>query len=477
MAFGATYSQTNDTWKAGEEAIWTAGQTAMIPISSKLPGVANEAFDLATGYVVGKMRGQSDAQILDSMLTQGILGAGFKAGTKFSELSPGMKQKALNTFKTVAKESQKAVDGIYNQAKAKFNLEQAEVDYKKAKTELSKTAVSMVAPILGTGVGGGNISPVKISKSLLDVGKYHLLKGANNFKEFSASVLADVGDKSHGKLLPMFEKLFGKEKANADKTYQAAKNSVNYKELETNWIGKEVKVGDKLPEGYHWNGEQIRRNGGNVDAGYAKLQVDANGRISFASEERLSNPNTMNKNFKAEYFDEVKDRVSKAFPTLKGDDLIKRTNEVIDRWEKHHVIPDGLAQTDPLMKIARQLGWNVDEGKNQIGLNKKDILFDKRFDNSELGHWSDHKKYTRKVEEALKDLINDLEAKYGKTLEAMTPEELQKAKPDILREVRKVQEKFKQQIKDGTAPNVITPNGQKRIAFIPYQQREWSIRV
>jgi translation initiation factor 2 alpha subunit (eIF-2alpha) len=110
-------------------------------------------------------------------------------------------------------------------------------------------------------------------------------------------------------------------------------------------------------------------------------------------------------------------------------------------------------------------------------LNKKDILFDKRFDNSELGHWSDHKKYTRKVEEALKDLINDLEAKYGKTLEAMTPEELQKAKPDILREVRKVQEKFKQQIKDGTAPNVITPNGQKRIAFIPYQQREWSIRV
>jgi hypothetical protein len=185
----------------------------------------------------------------------------------------------------------------------------------------------------------------------------------------------------------------------------------------------------------------------------------------------------MNKNFKAEYFDEVKDRVSKAFPTLKGDDLIKRTNEVIDRWEKHHVIPDGLSQTDPLMKIARQLGWNVDEGKNQIGLNKKDILFDKRFDNSELGHWSNHDKYTTKVQKALENIKEELQVEYGKKLEDLTTEELQRAKPKILKEIRKIQEDFKQQIKEGTAPSVTTPSGQKRIAFIPYQQRDWSMRV
>jgi hypothetical protein len=150
---------------------------------------------------------------------------------------------------------------------------------------------------------------------------------------------------------------------------------------------------------------------------------------------------------------------------------------VIIRWEKHHIIPDGIAQTDPLVQIARQLGWYVDEGKNQIGLNKKDTMYNSKLDNSELGHWSDHKAYTGKIEMALKDLRKDLEAKYGKTLEEMTPEELQKAKPEILKEVRKIQEEFKHQIKNGTAPNVKTPSGQKRIAFNPYQQRDWSMRV
>ena len=162
---------------------------------------------------------------------------------------------------------------------------------------------------------------------------------------------------------------------------------------------------------------------------------------------------------------------------MKEADLIKQTNEVINRWEKHHVIPDGIAQTDPLMKIARQLGWNVDEGKNQIGLNKKDILFDKRFDNSELGHWSDHKKYTEKIREAIKDLKKDLEAKYGKTLEEMTPEELQKAKPEILKEVRKIQEEFKDKIKKGAVDFMVSPEGQKRISMIQFERREWSVRV
>jgi hypothetical protein len=189
MAFGATYSQTNDTWKAGEEAIWTAGQTAMIPISSKLPGVANTSFDLATGYVVGKMRGQSDAQILDSMLTQGILGAGFKAGTKFSELSPAMKQKAMDIYKTVAKESQKAVDGIYNQAKAKFNAQNPKIQ------ELQSQAAQLKAEIqnkLGTNEAGVTINGQKINipkKNSLQQNELYKVADVGEFRQKYASEL------------------------------------------------------------------------------------------------------------------------------------------------------------------------------------------------------------------------------------------------------------------------------------------------
>jgi hypothetical protein len=66
------------------------------------------------------MRGANDVEILDAMLTQGLLGAGFKTGKKFADLTVQEKQLAWQRFKTVAGEVNKAVDAQYEIAKFKL---------------------------------------------------------------------------------------------------------------------------------------------------------------------------------------------------------------------------------------------------------------------------------------------------------------------------------------------------------------------
>jgi hypothetical protein len=66
------------------------------------------------------MRGANDVEILDTMLTQGLLGAGFKAGKKFADLTVQERQIAWQRFKSVAGEVNKAVDAQYEIARFKF---------------------------------------------------------------------------------------------------------------------------------------------------------------------------------------------------------------------------------------------------------------------------------------------------------------------------------------------------------------------
>ena len=69
------------------------------------------------------MSGQNDVEILDQILTQGLLSAANKFGGKFGELTKSQKevvrQQAWQMFRQIGYEVSKAVDANYAAAKTK----------------------------------------------------------------------------------------------------------------------------------------------------------------------------------------------------------------------------------------------------------------------------------------------------------------------------------------------------------------------
>jgi hypothetical protein len=223
----------------------------------------------------------------------------------------------------------------------------------------------------------------------------------------------------------------------------------NWKEIE-GVLGKSIKVGEKLPEGYKWNGGQIHRNNGNVDAGYAKLQVDENGKIALSQVERLSNPNTMNKNFlnkvRAEY----------SAKGLTGEALENAVKAEKVRVQVHHIIPDELIQKSNLGKAAQKAGYNLDEGSNLIGLPRSNA---NKITPNEIGHWTNHKDYTKLVQKRLKDVEDNLIRKY-KSLDKVPPKEIKE-------KMRELENEFRNLIKKSDK-SIPTKDG--RLSFAPINQ-------
>lgn len=202
------------------------------------------------------------------------------------------------------------------------------------------------------------------------------------------------------------------------------------------WIGKEIKVGDKLPEGYHWKGEQISRNPNKAEANYAALQVGENGTIVLAKGERLSNANTMRKNFRAAIEADL------SAQGLKGADLRKAVDAEMGRVQIHHLLPDETIQKTALGKAAQKAGYSLDNGENLKGMPRTagSIKAD------ETGHWTNHPEYTRQVTERM-DQVRDelLQNPKWKTLNDVPPSV-------IKTKMKELETEFKTLIKDGNAP-------------------------
>ncbi len=206
MSFGATYATTNDGWKAGKEAAITAAQTAVIPLTSKIPGIGSEVLDLTTGYVVGKMRGQNDVEILDQMLTQGLLGAAFKTGRKFADLTVTERQQAWQRFRQIGYEVSKAVDANYALAKnvaqnIKNGLKVSDAQVLEARQTIRRFTIQQEkAPNLYTGA----LEP-KLIKAHADLALAKIQSGITKFSDFSTQMLKDAGVKVKPQLKYLYE--------------------------------------------------------------------------------------------------------------------------------------------------------------------------------------------------------------------------------------------------------------------------------
>ncbi len=253
MTFGATYATTNDGWKAGKEAAITAAQTAVIPLTSKIPGIGSEVLDLTTGYIVGKMRGQNDVEILDQMLTQGLLGAAFKTGKKFADLTVTERQQAWQRFRQIGYEVSKAVDANYAAAKSKFEIIKASAVEKFA---VSDTQAEVARSVIRQNIknpplyGSLYMLPIepKVAKAYVTLARKTLQNGAVNFKDFAGRMTNELG----AQVKPYLPELFA---GNTDKK-TAISNSKEIKVFQTNEAAMraqfekiiEFRAQNKIPE-------------------------------------------------------------------------------------------------------------------------------------------------------------------------------------------------------------------------------------
>lgn len=227
--------------------------------------------------------------------------------------------------------------------------------------------------------------------------------------------------------------------SNGTSASTAATTAANAADLKKGkWLGKSVKEGDKLPDGYYWKEGDIYRKPGNVEANYAPLQFDAvKGKIVLREGiERISIPSVMRANFKAQ--------LTQTFSAqgLTGKKLEKAVADEMARTQIHHLIPDEIVQKTELGKLAVSHGYNLDRGENLLGLARS--AADKKL-KGEVGHWTSHPKYSREVEEEMNRTFNALKQKPGR--KQIPPQE-------ILDEMRRIEDMFRKKINDGNVPKI-----------------------
>jgi hypothetical protein len=117
----------------------------------------------------------------------------------------------------------------------------------------------------------------------------------------------------------------------------------------------------------------------------------------------------------------------------------------------HHVIPDELVRTTELGRAAQKAGYNLDRSENLTGLAKSEKA---KISPDEIGHWTNHPKYTKAVREKMDDAVKELNAEYGS---------LEKAPKDaVLQKMKNIENEFRKLIESKGAT---TKNG--RLAMLP----------
>ena len=233
------------------------------------------------------------------------------------------------------------------------------------------------------------------------------------------------------------------DKLNIDTDLAISKKSQaefsNMADLQTKgWLGKELKVGDPLPDGYAWNNGKIFRKPGKVDAGFAPLTLVGNILSIKESAGRISNPATMKRNFKAALAETLKAEN----PKWTDAKIKAEVAKIADKSAVHHIIPDNVVQDHPLGVAARDAGYNLDRGSNLKGLPKSKELTDLK--GGDAGHWSSHPKYDQLVRGELDTIQAGLEKQFG-SLDKVP-------KQRLLDEMKKVEDKFRDKIDKNDVP-------------------------
>jgi hypothetical protein len=210
-------------------------------------------------------------------------------------------------------------------------------------------------------------------------------------------------------------------------------------------VNREAKPGDPLPEGYHWTEGRIQRNPNAIEKGHARLEYQDGKIVLSEGVERLSNPAMMKRNF------ETTVRAELQAKGLKGVALEQAVQRELGRVQIHHVIPDELVRNTELGRAAQKAGYNLDRSENLTGLAKS---AEAKLSPDEIGHWTNHPKYTKAVREKMDDAVKELNAKYGS---------LEKAPKDaILQKMKNIEDEFRKLIESKGAT---TKDG--RLAMLP----------
>ncbi len=243
-----------------------------------------------------------------------------------------------------------------------------------------------------------------------------------------------------------------------------AGQSKNWKDVE-NLIGKEIKVGEKLPEGYHWHNGQIFRNKGNVDANYTALTLK-DGKIALRESDRLSNPAIMNKNFEASIRADIKAKS----PNLNISQIERLVRSERGRVQIHHLIPDEVVQTTELGRAAQKAGYNLDQASNLRGMPRKQS---DRLDDLDIEHRGSHPKYSELVTKEMNDAAKNIRRKYKLDsldhMDKLPTEKVQKIQREIRLEMKRIEKHFRLKIENND-PRIPIKDG--KLAMIPSQMRD-----
>jgi A nuclease family of the HNH/ENDO VII superfamily with conserved AHH len=246
-----------------------------------------------------------------------------------------------------------------------------------------------------------------------------LAKGYKSFAEFSAKMVDELGEA----VKPYLEKLHREGLTTLD----LKPDFINAKEVEK-FLGKAVKEGDKLPDGYNWNNGQIVRSPNKAEAGYMPLKLE-NGKIAEREgTDRLSKPTVMNRNFEKS----IKDEIKAKNPNYTEKQVEAEFKLVKARVQIHHIIPDDIVQTSELGKAAQKAGYDLDDASNLKGMPRD---ASKRANEFDVEHRGSHPKYSNAVRRRIEKVEVELKEKY-KTLDKVPPEILKQKMKDIENEFR-----------------------------------------
>ncbi len=153
------------------------------------------------------------------------------------------------------------------------------------------------------------------------------------------------------------------------------------------WLGKDIKPGDSLPDGYHWKNGKISRNPGKKEANFAPLEASEGKLMIGDAGERISSSSAMRRNYEAALAEKLK----KDNPTWTDPQVATEVANQIKKESIHHIIPDNVVQDHPLAKIARKkAAYDLDRGSNLLGMTRKDYT---NVSAGEMGHWTSHPNY------------------------------------------------------------------------------------
>jgi A nuclease family of the HNH/ENDO VII superfamily with conserved AHH len=216
----------------------------------------------------------------------------------------------------------------------------------------------------------------------------------------------------------------------------------NWNEVES-FIGQQA--GDKLPPGYNYShdGRVVNRaNGRGTDAEMVPLQIAEDGTFQITTQvsNRISVARVMKKNF------------DKAYGVLK------------EGYQIHHLIPDGVMRNNQLAKFSRQLGYDLDNADNLLGLANKEKwtqIQKKPLKAStgegysdKVGHWSNHKEYSGQVNTYLNDRFSELKREFGDLNQALKdPIKKKQLIQEVDQVMKNAETHFRNLIEQGKAPH------------------------